>query len=578
VSALKPLPVPGLIFLAILPACSPVQAPRSAALPPPAGVIVESVIPHSPGAVAGLLPEDVILSWSSAASQGDVSSPHDLLPLEIEEAPRRAVTLRGRRGGEERVWVLTAGDWGIATRPAGDGLASWFLDRRARELSEERKWPEADAAFQEAVEAVEREAGPVVVANLLCAWAGTFHLRGDWDAAVERYQKALALAGPKSLGAAQTLIGLGYTRAKMGDFKAGEELLRQALAIQEELAPGTTEVAVTLNKLGVLSRWRGDLNTAEEYLTRAGELQRRLAPDSVGYGKVLLNLGNVAQERGDLEEAEGFQRRALAIFEKIEPFGGLVTGSLQNLVNVAILRGDLALADDLLRRILDLQERRGASNWEAWSTLTNLGNIAVERGDLEAAEDHYGRALVIQEGKPSPDGREVALSLGSLGELALLKGDFATARDYLERAQEIEDSLAPESLAAAEGLQSLAHLEIESGGDLAKAEKLLQRALAIYEEEAPASLGASLVLRHLGEIVGQRGRQEEAVAFHRRALDIQSRLGPGEHRRARFMKGFYGHLRSGKTKDEALRAAQIEQVRESHPFHWAAFQLTRDWR
>ena len=51
---------------------------------------------------------------------------------------------------------------------------------------------------------------------------------------------------------------------------------------------------------------------------------------------------------------------------------------------------------------------------------------------------------------------------------------------------------------------------------------------------------------------------------------------------ARFMKRFYGHLRDGKTKDEALRAAQIDQIREgarsSHPFHWGAFQLTGDWR
>ena len=51
---------------------------------------------------------------------------------------------------------------------------------------------------------------------------------------------------------------------------------------------------------------------------------------------------------------------------------------------------------------------------------------------------------------------------------------------------------------------------------------------------------------------------------------------------ARFMKSFYGHLHSGKSKDEALRAAQIDHIREragpSHPFHWAAFQLTGDWQ
>lgn len=49
---------------------------------------------------------------------------------------------------------------------------------------------------------------------------------------------------------------------------------------------------------------------------------------------------------------------------------------------------------------------------------------------------------------------------------------------------------------------------------------------------------------------------------------------------ARLMKRFYGYLRAGKSKDEALRAAQIDQIESGspHPFHWAAFQLTGDWK
>jgi CHAT domain-containing protein len=47
------------------------------------------------------------------------------------------------------------------------------------------------------------------------------------------------------------------------------------------------------------------------------------------------------------------------------------------------------------------------------------------------------------------------------------------------------------------------------------------------------------------------------------------------------MKEFYGYLKAGKTKDEALRAAQIDLIRSrdySHPRDWAAFQLNGDWR
>jgi CHAT domain-containing protein len=50
---------------------------------------------------------------------------------------------------------------------------------------------------------------------------------------------------------------------------------------------------------------------------------------------------------------------------------------------------------------------------------------------------------------------------------------------------------------------------------------------------------------------------------------------------ADLMKAFYRCLKRGLTKDEALRQAQLKLIRSKRrraPFHWAAFQLTGDWR
>lgn len=55
----------------------------------------------------------------------------------------------------------------------------------------------------------------------------------------------------------------------------------------------------------------------------------------------------------------------------------------------------------------------------------------------------------------------------------------------------------------------------------------------------------------------------------------------GDASTADLMRRFYGYLKTGKSKDEALRSAQIELMRgptASHPFHWAAFQLIGDWK
>jgi len=49
------------------------------------------------------------------------------------------------------------------------------------------------------------------------------------------------------------------------------------------------------------------------------------------------------------------------------------------------------------------------------------------------------------------------------------------------------------------------------------------------------------------------------------------------------MKRFYGYLRGGRSKDEALRQSQVDLIRStkkefSHPYYWAAFQLSGDWK
>lgn len=82
---------------------------------PEEGVVVEEVTTGWAGEAAGLQPGDVILSWSCPASppalpqpsSGIVRSPYDLLPVEIEEAPRRAITLRGAHEALEllRLWM-----------------------------------------------------------------------------------------------------------------------------------------------------------------------------------------------------------------------------------------------------------------------------------------------------------------------------------------------------------------------------------------------------------------------------------------------------------------------------------------
>jgi len=85
----------------------------------------------------------------------------------------------------------------------------------------------------------------------------------------------------------------------------------------------------------------------------------------------------------------------------------------------------------------------------------------------------------------------------------------------------------------------------------------------------------------LGKEIGGEGLVGLTRAFqYAGARSVLASLwGVADYSTARFMERFYGYLRRGKSKDEALRAAQIDQIRkQSHPFFWAAFEINGDWR
>jgi CHAT domain-containing protein/Tfp pilus assembly protein PilF len=544
--------------------------------PEPPGAVVEVVTPESPAETAGLRPGDVILSWSCAAappglpqpSSGDVRSPYGLLSIEIEQAPRRAVVLHGKRGDQEMAWRFSAGEWGVRMRPvmaaglaalylqgkagreagdlaaterswraaaesaraAGEGrFAAWLLDQLARAFGEAGKWTETDGVCAQALAALKQESETLAAAELLRFWGKMYVKRAAWDTAGERFQQALALnrsLAAKSLAEAKNLDAWGIASAKRGDFSTAEKLMQQALAIREELAPGTAEVTGSLNNLGILAGYRGDLDAKEKYLTRGEEIQRRLAPESDDEALLLQNLGNLAGVRGDLTKAEALCRQALAIFEKNDPNGNGVILVESNLANITMLRGNLAEAGELLQHVLALQERKAPEPLETAKTLISLGNLASRRGDLDASEAYYRQALDLQE-KVSPDGSGGADSFANLGNIAALRGDFNTARIYLERSLAIKEKSAPESLDTAQGMERVARLQTDSGGDLAKAEELLRHALKIYESQALESLQTAEILRGLGEVLSRRGHPSEALSLHHRSLHLQHKLAPG---------------------------------------------------
>jgi len=88
----------------------------------------------------------------------------------------------------------------------------------------------------------------------------------------------------------------------------------------------------------------------------------------------------------------------------------------------------------------------------------------------------------------------------------------------------------------------------------------------------------------LGEEMGGEGLMSLTRAFHyagaRSVLASLWRV--PDQSTSDLMVRFYGHLKEGRSKAEALRLAQLELIRlggrAAHPFRWAAFSVFGDWR
>src|SRR5690349_11580183 len=80
-------------------------------------LVIEEVAKNSEGQKGGVKKGDIVRSWLRGEARGDFESPFDLSMVEVEQAPRGAVTLQGQRGEEERTWVLGQDSWGIRIQP-----------------------------------------------------------------------------------------------------------------------------------------------------------------------------------------------------------------------------------------------------------------------------------------------------------------------------------------------------------------------------------------------------------------------------------------------------------------------------
>ncbi|HEX6076277.1 MAG TPA: BTAD domain-containing putative transcriptional regulator [Micromonosporaceae bacterium] len=355
-----------------------------------------------------------------------------------------------------------------------------------------------------------------------------YQLRGEWQRALECYERAAPDAGPLEPGLAWRMGLIHYLR---GDLTAALAMYRRAETGEAE--PGCRDTALLLSWTASCHWMRGDPDACRPLAVRALRIATR-TDDAQALAAAHTVLAMLAAYEGDRRANGAHYLKALRYAERAQ--------DVLQMVRIRCNRGSHyleegaypeALAElDVAIRLADL------SGFTAFGALalTNRGEARLGLGRLEEARHDFEAAVAAFEDLGSA---LVANPLHRLGALRALRGEAGAARRAFETAIRYAER-AGDAQALAPALAGLARLLADEEPELAA--DLADRAVA-----SGAGISAVTALLAAGTVALSRG-DHGAV---RRHADAAAEVAEARRDRA------------GLAEAVALRAAATEDPREA---------------
>jgi Flp pilus assembly protein TadD len=243
--------------------------------------------------------------------------------------------------------------------------------------------------------------------------------RGDYDDALELYQRARAVLGLD----ARAWRGEAMVRRRQGDYAGALAVVDAALTALPEDHPGIAEIRLEQGwTLCVCGRRQDAIDALRQGLLHAGD-------DAVA-ARLLAMLADTLLDEGLDGEALEAARTACARFERAGDDIGLISAlRVLGAAHRAFERLDEAAA--VLQRAVALAGRTGTIE-ELAGCLLNLGMVELCRGDLTAAIECDRQAIAEFERLDHGSGQ--AAGFGNLAEKLLLVGAAGEALSWADRA------------------------------------------------------------------------------------------------------------------------------------------------
>jgi class 3 adenylate cyclase/tetratricopeptide (TPR) repeat protein len=400
---------------------------------------------------------------------------------ELHQLEDAEVIVRDRPAADETVWRMrhaTLKEVAYASLPKRERLrlhnlvAEHLVDTGHRSLAADHYELAALASLD--LDPYDR-AAPERAADALLVAGDRARRRMEIRSAIDRYERALVMAGPQSgwgVREARVLAGLGEARYWLGEYGSATEALTSAVALAEA-HEDLFALALALRFLGDIAiNYEADVDKAEKLLDRSLQAAEQLG-EPWAVVRTLLFAGWVPWTRERFDESEAIWRRALAEVDPKDHWARVraLTALSINRGEMKDLEGSLALIDEASA----LAEETG-DQFSVANTSVQKGRALDELGRREEALPWFDRGVAI------------FTELGARWELADARAARGIAKRELGRLDEAEEDLR-QAIRIAEELgdrqlpgwtwRALARVS-ELRGDTAEAEERSRRSLDAY--------------------------------------------------------------------------------------------------
>ena len=241
---------------------------------------------------------------------------------------------------------------------------------------------------------------------------------------------------------AYLLSETAYTLKSLGEYKAAVNYYEQALAIDRAVFGESHHTVIRdLNNLGMawqaLAETGKAIKTYEQVLRIVKEFPGEKHPHMLG--TVLNNLGLLWSGKGDYGKAIEYYEQALTNWEKIfSKNHPKIAVTLSNLGTAQYALGNLQQAADIFHQARSINESiYGKIHVDVAADLNNLGAVYNDMGEPEKAIEYYEEALTIWLEIYNERHPNIAVTLANLGELYSAQGQKEEAKKCFESAYAI---------------------------------------------------------------------------------------------------------------------------------------------